>query len=494
MASMNTPTFPQTFSEQIVRTMGMWKPVQQVIFPTGEITTPLTNIEIRPLGELLRVPPFICAVMVQPDGAARIYSQGSHYLRFPFGGIFTIQYVNMQAQQTYLPAVLGVTLDAWDVSLAVNIHWQVTRPEKVIGLTGFNNLLNSALQAVIVDYIRSVVHDELIPAPGGQALEAKQIGEALLRELNAGAGLRGVHFLAVLVLECRGDHRRTEVIHQATIEKATLQEQNSVEMQRLQLASERVAQTKRFLEGQQELELKRTEIDRLKLEEEEKVRLRKAQIDAEVAKQLRDAQLQEIEMQRQAELQRMQHEQVLKSMEVRAQAIGQLAGAILQTQAGSGMLRPLDENGRESLVHALESLAELPTLLPSQPALDAGEPPALTLRDRLCHEIGRIYSLPGARCEALKNTKDGSIQVVVFYMNFCITITCGTDYPVAPPQRVVVYDTQKISVGEVTVTWKAGLGLSDVVSEAVAKGLSEADQLHNRAGGNGGEETMPVAE
>lgn len=488
---MNTTTTFQRLIEGWVRSRGVRKCAQPIDFPPGEIATNITNVEIPVEGKLLRVPTYTCAILLLPSGRITGYPQGDHYLNLP-PGKYTMQYVDMRPKRTHLAEVQGVTQDAWDVSIKIEILWRVIRPASVLGMAGFINYVGTAFQAAVIDYIRSLKHDQLIPVPGGQAIEANHIVKSLLSSLYANDSFRGVQILNVLLLDRRGDRRRTEVVQKAVVEKTVIQEQNSVEVQRLKLATGKLANEKELLEGQQELELKKTQIERLKAEEEEKVRLRKAEIAAHEAKLLRESQFQEVEIKQQAESQRIQHEQILKSLEVRGQAIGQLVAAIMQTQAGSGVLRPLDEDSRETLIHALEALAKFPSAQLSLPTPISTISQTPTLREYLSTELVRILSLPGARCDALKSFEDGSIQATIYYLNSCITVVCGHSYPSVPPLQVMLYNNGS-TPKKVAVNWTDKMTLQDIVLEAVNQGASDSEVHNSGLGGNGAKRPKSVA-
>lgn len=470
---------PSSLADSVITYLGRGKAFPHVEFPDEQVVTNQGWLQVPPFGILLRVPANTCCVMADPSGRQMVYAAGDHLIRYPAGN-YPLRFVDLRRQSTRLEQVEAASRDAWNVQLKLDIVWQVSIPERVIQVHSPLAILRSAWQAAVIDYIQSSLHDALVPVPGSTVVDNGAIVKAIKDRLFSIQVCSGFEVLEVMVLERKGDQRRTEVIQKATVDKTEIQQTASVQQAK-------VLQ----LEQQEAVTLKEARIARLKAEQEDQVRLRKAEITADEAEILRTAQLQAVEMKLKAEAQQQQHEQTLKSLEVRGQAFGQLAAAILQMQMVPGLQRNLDEEGRQALVHVLEALAQnMPAISPGAnpaPALGNGGPPLpATLRERLAAEVGSIMALPGARCEPLESIGPDLIRVVVGYLGLRFTFECGGDFPDKPPRGVMVKKDNYPPLAIKKFHWSRGASLRDVVLEIVDRASRGLNFNPKRAGDEGG--------
>ena len=436
-------TYGSDWVDRAVRMWGARRPVPQVSFTDGQIVTLVESFSVSPLGSLLRVPANTTAVIADPDMGPVPYGPGDHVVHLPAGN-YTLQYVDLRRHVTELPQIAARTRDGWEATLTLTVIWQVNQPKLIVGLDDPIQALITACVSASMEAIQRLDHDRLVRGSGEsvQPYTNREIASTIRRQIHLGSDWQGIRIIDVMVVGRAGDVRRLEIEQKASVEKAEIEQQLGLVPQR------------------RELEVKEAETVRLRHEEEERVRLRKAQIAATEAVLTRNAQIQQVEIQRLAEVQRLQHEQTLRSMEVRGQAFGQLAAALLQAQANPGLMRALDENGREALIGALRSLAQnIPPVMVGLP----GPVDPLPLRERLAQELGGVLRLPGARCEAIEPQDADCFRISVHYLRLRIDILCGPEYPNEPPRRVLVTQKPGPVAQKVDLPWTPGMSLEDIV-------------------------------
>jgi hypothetical protein len=128
---------------------------------------------------------------------------------------------------------------------------------------------------------------------------------------------KGFQVLDVVILDRQGDRRRTEAYQRAAVERAEIEQSRLVQSDRAQLLAENQEQEQRRLKGEEILAVQHARIERLRSEEEDLRRIRSAEISVDEGRLLREVKLQEIELQQLANAQYLQHEQVLRSLDVR---------------------------------------------------------------------------------------------------------------------------------------------------------------------------------
>ena len=461
----------------------------------GDVVSPVYWMQVPFYGRVLRVPFNTCAVVQYPSGRTRTHTSGDHYLDLPQGR-HQVVFFDMHQQSTPLRQLRAPSQDAWEVVLDVEAIWRVHRPEEVLGIQGIRQRLSDALSAVIVDYVRSMEHDRLVPVPGGAPVESTEISQALLLYLQQRRAYQGIQVDDILVLSRLGDRRRTETVQKAVVEKTEIDQQRMLQAEHTRLEAEGLGFKQKLAGQQQELAVKEAEIARLKAEEEDKIRLRRAEISATEARVMRAVQLQQVEMQQRAEAQRLQHEQILKSMEVKSKAFSDVAAVLMQTQMIPGLQRSMDGDSREALVHALGSLAEgMPAAISPPPLPEFSPQPVepTTLRERVAGELGRLMALPGATGAQVEALSGGRLRVTATYLGLRILFELGDEYPQEPPRRISFRKEGAGLVQEVRPDMTGGMGLKEIAQEVAARVSAGVGPVPKRADGNGGETNPPVA-
>ena len=193
------------FVEQVVRAMGLRKPVQFVRFIKNQVATPPVSLNIPIIGYFLRIAPEQCAVIIAPDGQPKVLEAGDHLLRWP-AGAYLVYYVNQKMQFHELPAIHALTSDGWEMELRIAITWKVRSPDKVITLANPFGLLSAATHSIAIDFIQSKTHNELLPTKGSQtAMSGSQISGFLSQQLQANPALGCLEFISVEILDRRGE-------------------------------------------------------------------------------------------------------------------------------------------------------------------------------------------------------------------------------------------------------------------------------------------------
>jgi hypothetical protein len=469
---MDLKTLIRTKSKGLVQAVQLQKYAQPVEFPPGEISTKSTYITVYPWATYLRVPAYTCAVLAGRGGVVLTYLQGENILDLPYG-TYEVHYVNMKPQPTCLPEVHGITQDGWEVTLSVNLLWRVTNPREAASIDGFCNHIARTVWGFIVDYARSVKHDQLIPVSGEPVINARQIENRIREQLALHPAFQGIRIMSVVFQGCSGDQQRAKIAQQAVVDKVKIREANAVEAYRLEQKVRLLGYDRQFLGSQQEFDLEKAKNSLELAKEQQKLSLQHAETRTSEARALRPMKLQEIEMAQRFEMLQLQHAENLSSDDVRKATLGQMAAVLLQNQAATGIMRPLDDDGRASIVRAMEVVANPSPARLSLPSQESALPRPLSLRERISSELGRILSLPGARCDAMQFLDDGGIQVVVYYLNFRIAVTCGSRYPDEPPQQITLCTDHGSETRHIAMHWSQGFTLLEVVLEAARQGADE---------------------
>ncbi len=472
---MNTKS-NQTWMYNALAAWERQKPIKPVEYPSGDVVTPSQPMNLSALGKVIRVPPMTCALVSLPSGRVETYLSGEHFLGMP-PGKYSIQYVDLRQQTMGFPNVKAVSSDAWDIVFNLNVLWQVVKPMRVIQSRNLLPDFETICRSMVVNFIRKNPHDQLVSIPGETPLAIVNISAQLRTILQEVRIFDGLEILDVLILDIQGDRRRTEIIQKSIVEKTEIDQTLILQRQKAQLVSEKLNQEQSIAQQRQQLAVNEARINRLKNEEEDQFRLRKAEITAKQAELERGAQLQEIQMQQMSEYQRLQHEQTLKAMEVRGQAFGQLASAIMQSSNMPGLQRGMEGDSREVIARALEALAKsLPQVPPMLP-LSLHEPitqKSIPVYELLVNEVRDANSLPGARCEGPIELSDKKHQVSVNYVNLAITIVCDEDYPANPPLKVTVQYVGWKKDREIKVNWLAGMCVRDIILQTISKLVAES--------------------
>lgn len=452
-------------------------PLKPIEFAPGEISTQPESISIFPTGRLLRIQPNLCALVTHPSGRVKTYTLGTHYLNSDIRD-YTIQYFDMRQQNIKLPEIRSISSDAWDVMFTMELFWQVRSPLQIVNIPKPKETIESICFSTVIDFIRTNHHDAMVSTPGRIPLATAGIANQIHSALSRNTTLQGIEIIAVLIMDIKGDQRRTEVVQKSTVRKTEIEQEVMIQREQARLAGEKLALEKGLADQNQSLAVKKAETKRLEEEEEESVRVRKAEITAIEAKTARDAKIQEVEIQRLAEQQRMQHEQILKAMDVRSQAFGQLAGALLQTSSfNGGIQRGSDGINHEAVGRALEMLATMPPVsFNTTPMLPAKEEThSLSFHDGLIRELHEVHELPGAETVGAREIRSGFEQVEITYLNLQIYILCNENYPFEPPEQVMAKRNGDLKMRMVEIEWSQEMNLRQIVLIVASKLLSSTN-------------------
>jgi hypothetical protein len=195
--------------------------------------------------------------------------------------------------------------------------------------------------------------------------------------------------------------------------------------------------------------------------------------------------LQEIEFQRLTEAQRLQHEEILKAMEVHGKTIEQIAAVLLNAQMQPGINSGLDNTNLpaflQTMMQAMPTVAAPAVMAPTLTPVPA--PTAVvSLRERLINELTLVLKLGNVQCAAPRICGSNEMQVIIRYQNWRFIIVCGDDYPDQPPLSVAVYqDNQPILVER--EVWANSGNLQELVFTITAHLLAQT--LKPQPGGNG---------
>jgi hypothetical protein len=495
---MNTSNY-STLIAQDLAAIGWRIPSKPVQFESGEVTTQPELVPILPPGRWLRVQPNQCALITHPTGRVLTCPTGEHYLRWS-ASLYTLQFYDLRQQTSYFPEIRSVSSDAWDVEFNnMQVLWKVLVPAQIMHIPNPRAVVEAICRSAVINFIRTTPHDELVSTPGELPLATVGIADQIKSALIANPSLSGFEIMAVLIMEIKGDRRRTEVVQKSIVRKTEIDQDVMIQREQARLAGEKLKLEQEFANRSQALALKKAETKRLEAEEEERLRLRKAEITAIEAKTARDAQLQAVQIQQLAEQQRMQHEQIMKAMEVRGQAFGQLASAIFQmTNNTGGIQRGFDGNNQETLVRALEALANMPTVsFGTTPMLSPQEEDRpMSLHDRIVAELHQVQKLPGTESAGTKEIEPGFEQVEILFQNLHIFIVCGEDYPNVRPIKIEAQQSGTLTYKQISLEWVDGMNLRQIVLEVASRLLSNKyinTLLKNNGNGNGHKNAKSLA-
>lgn len=405
------------------------------------------------LGMTLRVPMNVAAVLVLHTGQSKVFPQGDYYrLNLPVGP-YNVYYVNCGRQSLSLEQVSAYSADSLEVSLDVEIMWQVVHPESVVATQHPLNVFKNAFIAGVKDCIQNLAHDELVGSSEQSSVSSNVIAASVKANILATRRCEGIAILDVLILNRQGDRRRTEIIQTASIETTRLENDRQV------------------ADAKEDLIIKEAEIARLAVEEEEKVRLQKAQIAAQVSKILKASELQAVEIRRLAEAPSQQHEEVLKSIEARAQAFSQLASTVIQSpmagvqHGGNSDSLSILANALNAFVHDMPSVSAATPLMDTPP--DAASEKPSPLRDRVAAELEELTRGHKANCELVEIIDSEEVKAVIWNQSIRISISCGPDYPQKAPRQITVgpMDPNSPQSPLIGFPWKEEMGLLGIVLE-----------------------------
>lgn len=482
MATLNQPNNRKQQLAALFRRRIPEKPVE---FAPGELSTKPEQVFIYFPGAWLDVQPGYCALVKFPNGTIVNLRAGSHYLNGS-AAPYTIQFYDLSRQMSVLQEIGSDTADAWMVTFnKFEVQWKIDDPREIMSIPLPRNVLESLCRKMLIDYIRKMRYDQLVSVPGQTPISTAEIADTVMSALRASNSLKGFQITEVLIMGVRGDQRR------ADHEMRTQHEQ-------ARLTAARLLWEQNYLQQSQANAIKEAETKRLVAVEGELVRLPRAEITANEARILRDAQIQAVQLQQFAEQQRMQHEQMMKAIEVQGDAFGKIASALLQASTfnGGGIQRGMDGGNLEGVARAMEVFASrMPSVsfAPSStlPILESQKP--ISLRDRIVEELHQVQKLPGTEGTGVKETKPGFVQAEILHLNIRIFVVCDEHYPISAPIQIEARKNGDINYKSVAIEWSEGMSMAHVVQQVATKFHSNTfmEKIHGK--GNGSKEPKSLA-
>jgi hypothetical protein len=191
--------------------------------------------------------------------------------------------------------------------------------------------------------------------------------------------------------------------------------------------------------ARRELVLLEAETERRRVEEESKVRIREAEIEAEVVRRSLHAKWQEIQLELVAEMNRLQHERALKVVEVQGKVLSKAAKLWQLEELGIysrrraeptvGGLEDTLKEGLNNLIYAIEQPRVNP-ILEQIPELDG----RTTFWMRIAAELAEISELEVVQgCYLEMGKQDGKGHLILQLGDRRLDICCHPGYPQVPP-------------------------------------------------------------
>ena len=258
----------------------------------------------------LTVLPGTCAVLTGRGGFQKVYHPGAYGLFDVPLGRAMVQVVNMASQTREMPPVTALSADKWNVTLKVAVDFRVCDPVKIAESLNPLETLDTVATSCVLAQIESMSHDALTGRPDEEA-GVDEVARQILERLMEKPSLTGLRIINVTVAERKGDERRIKIVQDATVEDTRIVEESKLQQQRGEARLADLTAQKKIARRAQEVALIEAETARRRMEEEEKLKIAQAQLEAEAA-EIRRAQ-----EEWQAELKRREEEwQTAKELEI----------------------------------------------------------------------------------------------------------------------------------------------------------------------------------
>ena len=433
----------------------------------------------------LTVLPGTCAVLTGRGGFQKVFHPGTYSLfEVPLGRAM-VQVVNMASQTREMPPVTALSADKWNVTLKVAVDFRVRDPVEIAASLNPLETLDTVATSCVLAQIESMFHDALTGRPDEEA-GVDEVARQILERLRGKPSLRGLQIINVTIAQRKGDERRIKIVQDAAVEETRILEESKLQQQRDAAQLVDLTAQKKIARHAQEVALIEAETARRRMEEEERLKIAQAQLEAEAAEIRRAQEEWQAELTRREEEWRTAKEleilQTKSQHEERLEAIKGIAQTTAEA-AKSGTLGSLSVSPRrrpetliseaepvvEQGIQALRSFQErvsTRTYLPAR--LDHQDP-----YQRLRLEEQRLAKIKGAEFEVI--LRSGRIAAAtVSYRGYKLKIECPPEYPEGAPSTTIVG-----SEGEekpLEFAWDESCYLSDVVREALlqlAVGVSE---------------------
>lgn len=457
---------------------GIAASVERELAPRGEereypeftfngLATPPEEIDrsLLSLFGQLTVLPGTSAVLTGRGGFQKVYHPGTYGLFDVPLGRAVVQVVNVTSQMREMPPVTALSADKWNVTLKVVVDFRVGDPVEIAVSLNPLEALDTVATSCVMAQIEAMSHDALTGRPDEEA-GVDEVARQIMERLRGKPSLRGLEIINVTIAQRKGDERRIKIVQDAAVGE-TRSEAREAELR----AQKRIARR------EQEVALVEAETARRKVEEEERLKIAQAQLEAEAAEIRRPQEEWQTDLKRQEEEWRTAKEleilQTKSQHEERLEAIKGIAQTTAEA-AKSGTLGGLGVSPRrrpETLISEAEPVVEqgIQALRAFQerPAPRGYLPPRFDYQDpyqRLRLEEQKLAKIKGAEFEVV--LRSGRIAVAtVNCRGYKLRIECPLEYPDSAPSTTVIGPDGDEKLFE--FTWDGSCYLSDLVREAL---------------------------
>jgi hypothetical protein len=455
---------------------GEERPVPEFTF--NGLATPPEEIDRRwhNLFGQLTVLPGTCAVLTGRGGFQKVHYPGTYSLFDVPLGRAVVQVVNMASQTREIPPVTALSADKWNVTLNVAVDFRVGDAVEIAGRLNPLETLDTVATSCVLAQIEAMSHDALTGRPGGEA-GVDEVARQIMERLRAAPSLKGLEIIHVTIAHRKGDERRIQIVRDAMVEETRIAEGSKLQQQRDGARLVDLAAQKKIARRAQEMALIEAETARRKMEEEERLKIAQAQLEAEAAEIRRAEEEWQAELQRREEEWRTARELELLQTKIqheeRLEAIKGMA-QITTEAAKRGTLGSLGVSPRrrpETVVSELEPVVEQSiqalrafqeTTTPRSYFLPRPDPRDPYQRLRLEEE--KLARIKGA--EFAVTLRHGRMAVVtVTYQEVELKIECPPGYPDSAPSTTIIGPEGEETPFE--FDWGENCYLSDLVREAL---------------------------
>ncbi|MFX1352842.1 MAG: SPFH domain-containing protein [Promethearchaeota archaeon] len=397
------------------------------------VSAPFEVFCLPVLGRLLKVPPGHRAVLTGPQGIVHELGEGLQSLSGLPWGLYMVQMVNARRFHLQPGPVRALTGDGWQANILVTLECRVYSPRAVVHLDNPLSTLREAAGAAITHVIKTTPHDVLIGTADQSSQDFGAIVARIQRELQSTLRGSGLEVVNVLAAQPQGDERRLEIKRQLLIDETQISADQTVVAKRIELER-----------GQQDLVLVEAETKRKKAEEEQRIRVAQARIEATVTQLVRWVREWETQLQLIPELSRQRHEQILEAIKAYGQVLGKMAElGNLEVLGVSSRRRP-EELGLDRIEAVLtQGLANLQKLLIEESRVlasgnaDVWQEPHAPLLVRLVGEISELSTIEGCTHTDIELDENGSLCLEVHLDGKTVEIICSPDFPATSPEVFV---------------------------------------------------------
>jgi hypothetical protein len=312
---------------------------------------------IGSLGEYLNLQASTSAIIIAPDGQQYQYDIGG-LLNLPKGR-YRIFYVDRHIRHSRFLNIKSKSSDNWSVTLSIDVTWQIGDPKVVLNMLNPITNMETLVDAALKNYIKTKLHDGLVPVPKVAAIGEGDITKVILEQLRTNPALKGFQFQNINILDRQGDPERINLLRTKSLQSTEYQQDLQLQNEKLEYELTVAKRELAILKEREQIPVQAAKTERLVKEEEARVIVTQADFQSQVAEILRPVLLQNVELQQRSNMQQLQQNQVIKAMEISGEAISKLAGILMQAQLIPGLQHGLDNRTIEMLTQTLDSLSRL---------------------------------------------------------------------------------------------------------------------------------------